>query len=271
MMNRKRLKGGVLLLALSMLFSACGAASPSKTTAGSPTKTAAAPLDPQIVTYSASARIQVGRPIAVSASCKSGEQMIGGGFAASNLFEYAAYIEASYPSDANTWTVTATAPASYFDLAAEVYCASTPISLGIQIVKGAGGAGGLVGCPEGTRLLSGGFQGSAPVTASYPVENGWSTGLNDQVYALCARQHVTAGWVVSSLFHVHSSAAGYQPSGASVSCPAGQFAAGGGFASQGALIVSSVGGGGPPLSGWSVSAGGDSDVTVYALCAALHG
>src|SRR5579885_925950 len=256
-----RVKAGGFLLAVSLLLlSACGA--------GSPAKTAAAPLDAQIVSHSASVRVQGGRPTSVSVSCQPGEQMIGGGFAASNLFEYAAYIEASYPSDATTWTVTGVAPASYFNLAAEVYCLSAPVSLGVQIVQGA--SGGRSACPQGTSLLSGGFQDSSPVAASYPVENGWSSASSDQVYALCAGQHVTAGLVVTSAFTIHSSASGYQPGGGGAGCPAGQFAAGGGFASQGALILSSVRSG-SPLAGWSVSAGGDSNVTVYALCAALRG
>ncbi len=262
MMNLFRMKAGGFLLAVSLLLlSACGAASPAKT--------AAAPLDAQIVSHSASVRVQVGRPTSVSVSCQPGEQMIGGGFAASNLFEYAAYIEASYPSDAATWTVTGVAPASYFNLAAEVYCLSAPVSLGVQIVH-AGAPGGRIACPQGTILLSGGFQDSSPIAASYPVENGWSSASSDQVYALCAGQHVTAGPVVTSAFTIHSSASGYQPGGGGAGCPAGQFAAGGGFASQGALILSSVRSG-SPLAGWSVSAGGDSNVTVYALCAALRG
>ena len=269
MMNTFRVKaGGFLLVVPLLLLSACGAASPAKTAGAPPSAAAAAPLlDLQIVTYSASARVQVGRPTSVSASCKSGEQMIGGGFAASNLFEYAAYIEASYPAHATTWTVTATAPASYFNLSAEVYCVSAPVSLGVQVVRSAGGR---VACPKGTNLLSGGFQGSAPVAASYPVENGWSSPSSDQVYALCAGQHVTAGSVVKFVFHVHSSTTGEQPGGGSANCPAGQFAAGGGFISQGALILSSTLGG-PPFTGWSVSAGGDADVTGYILCVALDG
>ena len=251
------LKGSILLAALLLLFSACGTAAPSGTTA--------APLDPQLRSYSASVRVQVGQPTSVSASCKSGEQMIGGGFAASDLFEYAAYIEASYPSSASTWTVTGAAPASYFVLAAEVYCLSAPVSLGIQIIQRAGGH---VACPNGTRLLSGGFRGSQPVVSSYPQENGWSSASSDQVYALCAGQHVTAGPVVTSVFHIHSSETSYQPGGGGADCPAEQFAAGGGFAGQGVLILSSALSG-PRFASWSVVAGGDADVTVYALCAAL--
>ena len=259
-MNRERLKASVLLLALSLLFSACGAAAPAKTTA-------APPLDPKIVTSSASVRVQVGQPASVSASCQAGEQMIGGGFAANNLFEYAASIEASYPSNANTWTVTGTAPASYFDLSAEVYCVSAPVVLGVQIVQGTGGH---AVCPTGSELLSGGFQTSQPIAASYPIDNGWSSPSSDQVYALCARQHVTAGSVVTLVFSPRSSANGYQPGGAGVSCSAGQFAVGGGFSSQGAVILSSTRNG-PPFIGWSVSAGSDAKVTVYGLCVALHG
>lgn len=256
-MKIDRLKGSILLVTL-LLLSACSTAAPSGTTA--------APLDPQLRSYSASVRVQVGQPTSVSASCKSGEQMIGGGFAASDLFEYAAYIEASYPSSASTWTVTGAAPASYFDLAAQVYCVSAPVSLGMQIVWGA--SGGRVACPRGTRLLSGGFQGAQPVASSYPLENGWSSASSDQVYALCAGQHVTTGPVVTSVFQIHSSETSYQPGGRNAHCPTGQFAAGGGFDSQGALILSSALSG-PHFAGWSVVAGGDADVTVYALCAAL--
>lgn len=258
MIKREWLKGSILLLALSILCSACGAAAPSKTAA-------TPPLDPQIVNYSASVRVQVGQPMSVSASCKSGEQMIGGGFAANNLFEYAAYIEASYPSGASTWTVKGAAHASYFDLVADVYCLSAPVSLGIQIAQRPGGQ---VACPRGTRLLSGGFQSSQPIAASYPLENGWSSPSSDQVYALCAGQRVTAGPVVTSILTVHSAGTGYQPGGGSANCPAGQFAAGGGFNSQGAVILSSALSG-PRFDRWFVGAGSDADVTVYALCAAL--
>lgn len=256
-MKIDRLKDSILLAALLLLFSACGTAAPSGITA--------APLDPQLRSYSASVRVQVGQPTSVSASCKSGEQMIGGGFSVSDVFEYAAYIEASYPSGASTWTVTGAAPASYFDLEAEVYCVSAPVSLGTQIVQGAGGH---IACSNGTQLLNGGFQGAQPVASSYPLENGWSSASSDQVYALCAGQHVTAGPVVTSVFQIHSSETSYQPGGGSTNCPAGQFAAGGGFASQGALILSSALSG-PHFASWSVVAGGDADVTVYALCAAL--
>ena len=98
--------------------------------------------------------------------------------------------------------------------------------------------------------------------------NGWSSVSSDQVYALCAGQHVTAGPVVTSVVHIHSSETGYQPGGGSTDCPAGQIAVGGGFDSQGALILSSALRG-PHFASWSVVAGGDADVTVYALCTAL--
>ena len=258
------LKGNIFLLAaLLLLFSACGAASPSKTAATPP------PLDPQIVNYSASVRVQVGQPMSVSVSCQAGEQMIGGGFAANNLFEYAAYIEASYPPDASTWTVTGAAPASYFDLVADVYCLSAPVSLGIQIAQRAGGH---VACPRGTRLLSGGFQASQPVAVSYPQENGWSSPSSDQVYALCAAHHITANQVLTFPFNGNASPPGYETR---VSCPLGQFATGGGFAGQGGMILSSTLIG-PPFVRLSVSAGinvpdDDIPLKVYILCAVLTG
>lgn len=116
-----------ILGVLVVLFSACGVASQK-------VSTATASPHVQIATYSATARVQTGKVTAVSVSCKSGEQMLGGGFRSSDLFEYAAFIDASYPSGATTWTVTGSAPASYFDVEADVYCFSAMVPFGIQIV-----------------------------------------------------------------------------------------------------------------------------------------
>jgi hypothetical protein len=43
----------------------------------------------------------------VTVACRPGEQMLGGGFAASHTFEYDAMITDTYPSSATGWTVTA--------------------------------------------------------------------------------------------------------------------------------------------------------------------
>ncbi|GEM_PF-2997812 len=262
MIYRSYLTVSMLLLMILIFFSACGGTA-QRTNTALPSKTTAPSLDPQIRVYTASVRVQERQPTSVSASCKPGEQMIGGGFAASDLFEYAAEVDSSYPSSPNTWTVAGSEVASYFDLSAEVYCASAPIPLGAQIVQSSGGS---VACPQGTKVLSGGFQNHRG--ASYPLANGWMTADSEQVYALCASQHLQSSMVVTSTFNVHSDSHGYQPGGGSASCPAGSVATGGGFDSRGDVIVKNTLNV-PPHAGWAVGAGGNADVTVYALCGVL--
>jgi len=262
MTDQPSLKTSILLLIVLILFSACG------TTAQS-AKTAAPSLDLKIVRYSASVRVQATQPTPVSASCKPGEQMIGGGFFANDVFEFAAAIDASYPSSPTTWTATGSELASYFDLNVEVYCVSAAIPLGVQIVQSQGAAGGSASCPQGTKLLSGGFQNAQPGEASYPLANGWMSPGSERVYALCASQHLQSSAVVTSMFNAHSSSQSYQPGGGRVTCPAGQIATGGGFDSHGDLVLASnldV----PPHIGWSIEAGGDGAVMVYALCGVLE-
>jgi hypothetical protein len=225
----------------------------------------------QIATYSATARVQTDKATAVSVSCRTGEQMLGGGFRSSDLFEYAAYIKASYPSSATTWTVMGSAPASYFDEEADVYCLQAMVPLGIQIVRATGSPAGRVACPQGTVLLSGGYQSSQPVGVSHPLSNGWmsaSVGASIQVYALCAASHVLRGQVVTSVFNAHSSFHSYAPGSGSVVCPAGQVATGGGFEGEDLIVGSyatSLG-----FAGWSVAAGGDTDVTLSVVCGTIQ-
>jgi hypothetical protein len=149
-----------ILGVLVVLFSGCGVAS-------QPVATATASPHLQIATYSATARVQTGKVTAVSVSCKPGEQMLGGGFRSSDLFEYAAFIDASYPSSATTWTVTA-APAPSFSVEADVYCFPAMVPSGIQIVRATGSPAGRVACPQSTVLLSGGYQSSQPIGVSHP-------------------------------------------------------------------------------------------------------
>jgi len=253
-----------ILGVLVVLFSACGVAS-------QPVATATASPHLQIATYSATARVQTGKVTAVSVSCKPGEQMLGGGFRSSDLFEYAAFIEASYPSSATTWTVTA-APAPSFNVEADVYCFPAMVPLGIQIVRATGSPAGMVACPQRTVLLSGGFQSSQPIGVSHPQSNGWmsaSVGASIQVYALCAANHVLRGQVVTSVFNAHSSSRGYAPESGGVVCPAGQAATGGGFEGED-LIVGSYATR-PGFAGWSVAAGGDTDVTLSVVCGTIQG
>lgn len=263
---------GLFLGGLVVLLSGCkGAPQPinTTTTSSQPVATAAVVLHPQIVTYAAKARAEVRQITTLSVSCKPGEQMLGGGFSSTNLFEYAVNIDASYPSSANTWTVTASAPTSYFDVEADVYCLTTAVPLHVQIVRAT--TGNAV-CPQGTVLLSGGAQSTQPVGVSHPEGNGWagaSTGASIQVYALCAASHVLRGVVVTSSFNAHSSSHQYAPGAGSVACPTGQVATGGGFDGQDLMLGSKATG--QDFAGWTVTAGGDADVTISAVCWALLG
>jgi hypothetical protein len=198
--------------------------------------------------------------------------MLGGGFRSSDLFEYAATIEASYPSSATTWTVMGFAPASFFDLEAQVYCFQTKVPLGIHIVRATSIPVAKVACPLGTVLLSEGFQGSQSIGVSRPQSNKWmstSAGASEQVHALCATSHVLHGQVVSAVFNPHSSSHSYGPGGGEVVCPAGQVATSGRYEGEDTILGSYTMG--SAFTGWFVAAGGDADMTVSAVCVVLQG
>jgi hypothetical protein len=250
----------ILLLGVIALCSACAASA-------SGGAAAPAPRQPSPAVYSATARVQPGAPTTVSVSCHPGEQMLGGGFRANNLFEYAAVIEASYPSGVATWTVTGSAPASYFDLEADVFCLPATIPLGVRVVHATGAPAATAACPPDTVLLGGGFQAPQPIGVSRPQGNGWLS-ASLQVYALCAAHHVQRGQVVTAAFNAHSSSHSYFPGEGDAACLAGQIAVGGGYDGGDLILASQTRG--PSFTGWSVSAGGDADVTVAAVCVLLQ-
>ena len=254
-----------MLGSLIVLFSACGGTPQSV-----PTAFTSAHL--RIATYSATAKVQTGKVMSVSVACKPGEQMLGGGFRSSDLFEYAATIEASYPSSATTWTVTGSAPASFFSVEAQVYCFQAKVPLGIYIVRATSIPVAKVACPLGTVLLSEGFQGSQSIGVSRPQSNTWmsaSAGASDQVYALCAASHVLRGQVVTAVFNPHSSSHGDGPGGGKVVCPAGQVATSGRYEGGDTILGSYTTG--SAFAGWFVVAGGDADMTISAVCVVLQG
>jgi hypothetical protein len=267
--RRVPLRAAVLPLSLVALCLACGSGPQvGVTAAGTPQHLAP-------MSYSASVRVPSRADTPVSVSCRAGEQVVGGGFVASDLFEYAAWISASYPSSATTWTVVGSAPASFFDLAAVVYCAPIARPAGVQIVHASSAGSATVACPQGTVLLGGGFHAAQPVSASQPRGNGWMSGSTRadsgggeggtvDAYALCATGLVRAGQVVQASFNAHSMSRGYQPGGADAACPSGQLALGGGFA-VGELVLASQTRD-ASFSGWAVAAGGEADVTISAVC-----
>jgi hypothetical protein len=253
------------LLAILMSTSGCGVGRPGVTTPSGRTPNAA--TQPSIATRSASVRVPSGASrTAVSASCQPGEALIGGGYASSDTFEYAAIIVASYPTSATTWTVAASASPA-FSLSVEAYCVPVSVVAGLKIAQAPMDPTGEVACPAGSVLLGGGFQSDGPVVTTRPEGNGWYAGATratGTVYALCASRHVRAGSEVSASLDPHSSSRGQQPGGATLACPVGQTATAGGFSGGGLVITSASAG--APYAGWNVVAGGDSDLTLYARC-----
>jgi hypothetical protein len=202
----------------------------------------------------------------LSASCASGEQLLSGGYSIS-ADEQAAKIMASYPSAADTWTVTVEGIS--FDepaqLTVDAYCLQASYSLGTTIVQAPSAGSGLVtaDCPGGSTLIGGGFSGETSVTI--PVSNGWQT-KNATAYAICATQNVTATSLASTTFTIPT---GFPLASASANCPSGQIASGGGYNSP--LITSSGSTG--DYAGWGVGAEyadpGGSTATVWAVCASF--
>jgi hypothetical protein len=170
----------------------------------------------------------------VTASCHADEQLIGGGYDASNIFEYALFLRASYPHD-NAWTVK-TDSISHYDLEVFAYCLRGEPSLGAQIVAGNA-------CPAGALPLSHG-----------KTEEG--------VVTLCAAQHVAS--VTHALTYVTLTSAfnGYQTQRATVNCPLGTLALDG-FAPIGATLASKAT---PGFMAWEMMLGGNGAGDVYADC-----
>lgn len=199
-----------------------------------------------VIARSASARFPGDAPGQVSASCQAGSQMIGGGFAASDVFEYAASIIASYPSSANTWTVTA-GSSSTFILEGDVYCLASTPSLGVQIVQTSAASTSGASCPTGAIQLSDGFNHST-----------------SQSYALCAAQRVSADATATMRYNPHSSSHSYYPGSATLACPAGQTAISGDSSGGDTTLASQSTG--TPYQSWFFTVGGDSDQTLSVRC-----
>ncbi len=207
----------------------------------------------KIVEYSTGGDLSVGQSGTFTASCKSGEQMVSGGFYGS-AFEGAVSVSANYPSSSNSWTVTdnnIVAPSSVL-MSVYVYCLQANYSIGTVIVQAVGSSSGTTittaNCPAGSTLLSGGYSSGGNLSA--PNGNGWqSRGAN--VYAVCATQNLTAAPGVSALFSV--------PSGTGsigrgvVQCGSGQLATGGGFESSVAVGSQGLNSDGA-LAGWIATA-----------------
>jgi hypothetical protein len=152
-------------IGLLLLLTACGVANGAGTV---PTFPAAPPSQVTIVSHSATVAAQEGGNyhLAASASCKPGEQLLGGGYILSDVWESDYSLEANYPANTSTWTVRANS-GSHYDLEALVYCVQAYPDLGLQVLQA-------VECPTGSAMLSSGTQGSTPLAlcASHYVMSG---------------------------------------------------------------------------------------------------
>jgi hypothetical protein len=160
--------------------------------------------------------------LSVSASCNSGEQMVGGGYNISSAnHAYSPY--ANVPASASTWTtvVKATGVASY-TLQTYVYCLKANYPLAIKIVttdadvdKGASQTVNAT-CPAGSVVTGGGYlfsvqSGVASTSAPVSGLGGWTlvaTGTSDalkaRVFALCATRNLAVAPDATLQFNIFS-------------------------------------------------------------------
>lgn len=161
---RRRSVIGALLLCLTLSVLACGVET--------------LPVGGLVITYTTSATVDTAPAYRATlvASCEASEQLIAGGYSATDVFESDYFLDASYPSAPNAWTVSVHS-GSHFALQVFAYCLRSGPALGTRIIQGSA-------CPAGTTRLSQGQRGGAP-------------------YTLCAAHAVTAGAIVGD-FQVSS-------------------------------------------------------------------
>ncbi len=210
-----------------------------------------------------SAQIPVGQKDTLTATCGSGEQMVGGGFYG-NAFEGAVHFTDNYPSGTNAWTGTIdnTIAPSWVQATVSIYCLQADYSIATTIVHASSSGSGTTtaNCPSGSVLVSGGYASGGGI--SIPNRNGWQAYGTD-VYALCATQSLTSAPDASTVF-LSPNGFGLSSVG-TANCGSGQLATGGGFNSAGAPIISSNG----TSTSWSIAAAGTPTsvpVTAWVVC-----
>jgi hypothetical protein len=226
-----------IFAAVSIIFmSACALTTP----AAAQPRWAPESVASAITTRSASAQNAEGAKsyeLTVTASCHADEQLVGGGFEAGDVFEYALFLRANYPAN-NGWTVK-TGSISHYGVTVYAYCLRGSPSLETKVISGKE-------CPTGNSALSHGIADKGPVT-------------------LCAAHHVTSASRVAAPITLNAMRNGYSPQGGSVNCPAGTLALDGGSTIGLELASNAMDG----FTGWDVSAGGDGDGEVFANCVTL--
>lgn len=199
------------------------------------------------IPYSSKPAFAMQKELKVSAGCQPGERMVGAGFAATSVFEYDAHIMSSHPASDHTWVATGEAQTG---IQLDVYCLHGANLPSVTVVSGGPGA---VECPANSVLLAEGF-GESP---------DWATG--PPAYALCATSGVEAGASVAAAFTFDSINNGYLPGHASVSCPAGQIAFGGGATGMNAFVS----GASADFTAWNITGNDPATGAIHADCVRL--
>jgi len=211
--------------------------------------------------------IQKPGPVTSSATCPSGQQLIGGGFTA-DVAPGSVAVTENYPSSSNTWTVTAQAGQKTSGvLVAVAYCFTTPnVSLKLLTVTASTNtnprtsslpaqleivATGNAACPAGSVLMGGGYRSqgldtdaaeafNSYISAEGPSSNntgqpvGWQTTLTypNTVSPTATVFAICAGsyFAQGKTVTANTSLAGTQT--ADVHCPPNTFTSGGGYSLQ---------------------------------------
>src|SRR5579863_1291348 len=215
----RRLSGvglAAAILALCIALGACSITAPSvlqptatgtpstpattPSTTGTPQATAsptAVPAQASVVEVS-SQIVSVGSDSTgtASASCASGNPLLGGGFIARTTSNDGMAPTDSYPSATSTWTVDVTTEAGAVQLTAIAVCLQANFTVTTQVAQATnGGPDTTVNCPSGAVLTGGGFRsGGGTNVASQPSGNGWkvSTAIpfggsaSPTAYTVCA-------------------------------------------------------------------------------------
>jgi hypothetical protein len=179
----------------------------------------------------------------LTATCASGDQLLSGGYLVDDA---QAYVTATYPASATTWSVTAHDEAQNFAsvpftltvyaqcLHANVSAAVTIVSAMQQLPDDQSPLAAEADCPASTVVTGGGYRASLYPSGSSPVSAaGWtamlgmpaSATVKPSVYGLCARSHLTP----LSSPKVTADARQLSPGTAiAAHCPSGSILVGGG-------------------------------------------
>ena len=242
---------------------ASSSSTPTVTPSPSPSSSTSAPVligGARIVVHSRTQQVAAQQTATVTAQCAPGETLFGGD-EAGGYFEQI-YVSENYPSAPNAWTASASSAPSYLQLTVDAYCLQAPTTA-ITIVHA---AGNVVDCPAGDFVLGGGYRNGTDMSLPDAPRSGWRIdgGESSEVFALCTHTGLRMEPSVTSTFRVPGTV-GESYTG-QATCPAGQFATGGGFSGGGVADQGAA----PYFTAFSIEVQAQSTVrteTVVGMCA----